>query len=137
MSTLDLGDWSRLIDEMRGRSASLDVPLNDVADGVLGRMDETFETQAAPSGAAWDELKEATNLDRIRLGYPAERPILERSRTLRESFDKRPIGGGVEVYTQDKPGKFWGLQEKRSMIDLDNEPPEEAAGVLLDYVLHG
>ena len=137
MSTLDLGDWSRFIDDMRGRSTSLDVPLNTVADGVLARMDETFEAQAAPSGEAWETLKDATNLDRIRLGFPAERPIHERTGTLRESFDKRPIDGGVEVYTRDAPGKFWGLQENRSMIDLENEPPEEAAGVLLDYVLHG
>jgi phage gpG-like protein len=61
------------------------VPMERTAEIVEKAIDTNFATESA-AGEKWPELAESTKIDRARHGYPADHPMLERTRTLRDNM---------------------------------------------------
>jgi hypothetical protein len=60
---------------------------------IVGRA---FASEGASTGAPWKKLADSTNADRVRKGYPAEHPILERKGDLKRALT---TGDGAFVGT--------------------------------------
>lgn len=71
-------------------------PLNECVDIIMSEIQNNFDQQgywySDDFDSGWAPLAESTVIDRENLGYDGERPILERSGELRESFDIFDIG---------------------------------------------
>ena len=82
-----------------------------IADAVRSGLAESFAGQGSARGA-WSPLRPRTVAERIRLGYPGQRPILVRSGELRASWTQRGHGGHVETYERNNGGWRIGVGSK-------------------------
>lgn len=104
---------SRLIPVMREDISDLSEPMRESADLVLETNESTFQRE----GPGWRPLARFTVLDRERLGYPGEHPILVREGILKSSLSERGARGNVyEVGTRSmrvgselRVGSGWNL----------------------------
>ena len=63
---------------LQDRIDDLEPAMREIAGHLKDSVDESFASQAAPDGTAWQPLAESTIAQRLRTGYRAG-PILERS----------------------------------------------------------
>lgn len=82
-----------------------------IADAIRSGLAESFADQGSARGA-WVSLRPRTVAERIRLGYPGQRPILVRSGELRASWTRRGHSDHVETYDRTNDGWRIGVGSK-------------------------
>jgi hypothetical protein len=85
---------SRVFPVARAEIDDLTEPMKDSADLVLQTNEETFSRE----GPGWAHLARSTVLQRERLGYPGEHPILVRSGRLMRSLTQKGAEGNIYEY---------------------------------------
>ncbi|MCA9980239.1 MAG: phage virion morphogenesis protein [Anaerolineales bacterium] len=82
-----------------------------IADAIRRALAGSFANQGSARGA-WSPLRPRTVAERIRLGYPGQRPILIRSGQLRASWTQRGHSDHVETYERTRGGWRIGVGSK-------------------------
>lgn len=82
---------SRLFPVAQAEVDDLSEPMGDSADLVLETNESTFQRE----GPGWTPLARSTVLERERLGYPGEHPILVREGILKSSLAEKDARGNI------------------------------------------
>lgn len=122
MMTLDINGMKAVMDKLEGVVKAIGSPkeaLEETGDFLVSEYEKNFPEEGARHGDKWQELKEATKREKMRLGYGSQ-PILVRTGELMKGFAKEVSQWSVRVFNPTKYFRYHQLGEgdnpKRTMI---------------------